>query len=109
MLPGFMLRVTQGVTQMSRLVLTDRSVLNVKHESDRREYPDHKLTGLYLIVHAAPSERKTWAVRTRIHGKPVKLTIPGAYPAVGLAAARDIAGNLLEAVGRGEDPRHAKP
>ncbi|HWX26602.1 MAG TPA: integrase family protein [Steroidobacteraceae bacterium] len=90
---------------MSRLVLTDRSVASVRHQAERREYPDHKLTGLYLIVHAAPSERKTWAVRTRVGGKPAKLSIPGAYPAVGLATAREAAGRLLECVALGVDPR----
>ena len=39
----------------------------------RTEYPDTALPGLYLVVQ--PSGVKTWAYRTRIDRKPVKITL----------------------------------
>ncbi len=65
--------------------LTQVAIDSLKPEEKRREIPDGKEPGLYLVVQ--PTGRKVWALRYRLSSKPCKLTI-GAYPAVGLAKAR---------------------
>lgn len=81
-------------------LLTARQVESAKPGDRRREIPDGG-TGLYLIVQT--SGRKAWAVRYRFRGKPKKFTI-GKYPLIGLADARDAAGEALKKVDRGIDP-----
>ncbi len=71
----------------------------------RREVPDGKVTGLYLVLQ--PSGAKSWALRYRANGIPRKLTI-GPYPAVGLATARRRAQEALGDVAGGKDPAAAK-
>ena len=53
--------------------------------------PDRQQPGLYLVVQ--PSGRRSFAVRTRVGGKPVKITL-------GEADALDLA---PRATGRGRD------
>ena len=60
-------------------MLTDLSIKKQRLPEKRREIPDGKITGLYLVVQ--PTGAKSWALRYRIAGKPTKLTI-GPYPAV---------------------------
>lgn len=86
--------------------LTAKSVESVKPKSKtRREIPDARMPGLYLIVQ--PSGAKSWAVRYRHGGRPRKLTI-GSFPAFDLKAARDRARNAMEAVDGGRDPAREK-
>jgi hypothetical protein len=61
-------------------VLTDLVIKKQPLPKKRREIPDGKIGGLYLIVQS--SGAKSWAVRYRVDGAPRKLTI-GPYPAVG--------------------------
>ena len=67
-------------------MLTDLSIRNQPLPEKRKEVPDGKIQGLYLVLQ--PSGAKSWAVRYRADGSPRKLTI-GPYPAVDLATARD--------------------
>lgn len=82
--------------------LTTKAVDAAKAAQSRREISDDLTRGLYLVVQ--PSGSKSWAVRYRVGGKPVKETI-GAYPAVSLADAREEARQRVAMVGKGVDPR----
>lgn len=86
--------------------LTAKSVESIQpNGKSRREIPDARMPGLYLVVQ--PSGAKSWAVRYRHGGRPRKLTI-GPFPAFDLKAARDRARNALDAVDEGKDPAKEK-
>lgn len=85
--------------------LTTRAVETTKPEQKRREIPDRHMPGLYLVVQ--PSGAKGWAIRYRHAGMPRKYTL-GAYPAIDLKTARDLAGKALRAVAEGRDPGREK-
>lgn len=85
--------------------LTTTAVNAAKPGSARREVPDGGQPGLYLIVQ--PSGAKSWALRYRAEGKPVKLTL-GRWPAMTLAKARAAAAEAQEAADLGDDPAEAK-
>lgn len=86
--------------------LTTKAVDNLKPDPARRlEIPDPGLTGLYLVVQ--PSGSKSWALRYRFAGKPVKLTL-GRWPVMGVADARSAASKALERIDRGENPADDK-
>lgn len=82
--------------------LTDKGIERVRPGAERVEIPDAAVPGLRLIVQ--PSGRKSWAVRTRVHGKTAKITV-GPWPAYQLKEAREKAGDILKSASRGEDPR----
>jgi integrase len=67
-------------------MLTDLQIRKIETPDQRREVPDGKITGLFLVVQ--PTGAKSWAVRYRADGKPKKFTL-GPYPAIDLAAARE--------------------
>jgi integrase len=82
--------------------LTTRTVETLKPGAKRQELADRHLTGLFLIVQ--PNGRKSWAVRYRVSGgRNRKLTL-GAYPAIDLKTARDLASKALREVAEGKDP-----
>jgi integrase len=84
--------------------LTAKSVENFKAGASRREIPDAG-SGLYFILQ--PSGHRSWAVRYRLNGKPVKLTL-GKWPALSLHDARVAAAEALKQVRLGNDPAKAK-
>lgn len=84
--------------------LTTKAVDAAKAAQSRREIADDLMRGLYLIVQ--PSGAKSWAVRYRVEGRPVKETI-GPVSAFGLADARREADRRLKLVALGVDPRDA--
>jgi integrase len=86
-------------------MLTAAAIAALKPEPSRREVPDGKISGLFLIVQ--PSGAMSWAVRYRVAGKPRKFTI-GPYPAVDLASARGRALEALAQVAAGNDPATQK-
>ena len=88
------------------VTLTDRVVQQAKAKDARVEIPDAIVPGLYLIVQ--PTGVKSWAVRYRVGERTRKLTLPGRYPVLSLAKARDAARTALESVADGEDPAAAK-
>jgi Arm DNA-binding domain len=56
--------------------LTAAAVAKYAAQTKRREIPDSKAPGLYLIVQPKPSGAKGWAVRfRRADGRPAKLTL----------------------------------
>ncbi len=86
--------------------LTAVTIDQIKADPARRlELPDEVVRGLYFVLQ--PSGVRSWAFRYRAGGKSAKLTL-GAYPALGLAAARTAARTAREAVDRGQDPAAAK-
>jgi hypothetical protein len=88
------------------VTLTDRVVQQAKTKGARVEIADAVLPGLYLIVQ--PSGAKSWAVRYRLGRRTRKLTLPGRYPVLSLAKAREAARMALESVTAGGDPAAAK-
>jgi integrase len=88
------------------ITLTDRVVQQAKAKTARVEIADAVLPGLYLIVQ--PTGAKSWAVRYRMGRRTRKLTLPGRYPVLSLAKAREAARLALEGVTSGEDPAAAK-
>jgi len=88
------------------VTLTDRVVQQAKAKQARVEIADAVLPGLYLVVQ--PTGAKSWAVRYRMGLRTRKLTLPGRYPVVSLAKAREAARLALESVTAGADPAAAK-
>jgi integrase len=85
--------------------LTQVSIDNLKGSDKRREIPDGRISGLYLIVQS--SGAKSWAARYRFDGKQCKYTI-GAYPAVDLSTARKKALEAMADVAGDIDPAARK-
>jgi integrase len=86
-------------------MLTDVQIKKLATPTTRREVPDGKITGLYLILQ--PSGARSWALRYRSAGKPAKLTL-GPYPALDLANARRRAQEALGEVASGKNPAAEK-
>jgi integrase len=82
-------------------MLTDLSIRKQPLPEKRRELPDGKIAGLYLVLQ--PSGAKSWALRYRAAGRPAKLTL-GPYPALDLATARRRAQEALGEVASGKNP-----
>jgi integrase len=82
-------------------MLTDLAIKKQPLPEKRRELPDGKIVGLYLVLQ--PSGAKSWALRYRAGGKPAKLTL-GAYPAIDLATARRRAQEAIGDVASGKNP-----
>jgi integrase len=74
----------------------------LKPGNDRQEIPDKLVPGLYFIVQ--PSGARSWAVRPRIHGKSIKMTL-GSFPTLPLAKARELGREAILAARAGRDPR----
>ncbi|TCR60960.1 site-specific integrase [Bosea sp. BK604] len=84
--------------------LTDAAVKVAKPDPAKRlEIADAGAAGLHLVIQPAPSGKKSWAYRYRLHGKTAKLTI-GPYPAFSLTEAREKAQEFDRLRKRGEDP-----
>ena len=86
-------------------MLTDIQIRKLPTPTTRREVPDGKISGLYLVLQ--PSGAKSWALRFRTAGKPAKLTL-GPYPSLDLANARRKAQEALGEVASGENPAAKK-
>ena len=58
------------------LTLTAASVQKYTATTKRREIPDAKAPGLYLVIQPKPSGAKSWALRfRRPNGRPAKMTL----------------------------------
>lgn len=89
---------TETPNTSTALMLTDVKVASLKAPaSGRVEYRDLKTTGLRLRV--GTSQKKTWIIRARVGDKVINRKL-GAYPVMGLAAARSAAEKLLTALAR---------
>jgi integrase len=85
--------------------LTAKAVEKAQSGDKRVEIPDGIVAGLYLVVQ--PSGAKSWALRYRQAGKPVKLTL-GRWPIMSLQAARVAASEAIDKAERGENPAAEK-
>ena len=85
--------------------LTIKALENLKPGVARREVPDGHTRGLFYVLQ--PTGAASWAYRYRFAGKPKKLTI-GAFPAIDLKAARELASDAAKAIARGDDPAATK-
>lgn len=85
--------------------MTKTLVERAKAVGQRAEVADSVVTGLYLVVY--PSGRKTWAVRARLRGRVVKITV-GSALGLEVGEARERARDALRSIARGEDPRRAR-
>lgn len=91
---------------MARENLTDKRVAHMKAPlAGRKEVFDTVKTGLCFRVTA--SGAKSWSVLYRCNGELRRDTL-GPYPKIGLAKARQMAGETVEAAGAGIDPRQVK-
>jgi hypothetical protein len=86
-------------------MLTDLGIKKLPLPAKRKEWPDGKIAGLYLVVQK--SGAKSWAVRYRAAGVPKKLTL-GAYPTINLATARKRAQEALGDIAGGKGPGGAQ-
>lgn len=86
-------------------MLTDLAIEKMPVPTTRREVPDGKISGLYLVLQ--PSGAKSWAFRYRIAGAAKKFTI-GPYPTVSLKTARARAQKAAAEVLDGIDPSAEK-
>jgi integrase len=86
-------------------IKSDLTIKSLPAPEKRREYPDDRITGLYLVHQ--PSGARSWAVRYRVDGAPKKLTL-GSYPAVDLTTARKRAREAIGEVAGGVDPAARK-
>jgi integrase len=86
-------------------MLTDLGIKKLPLPQARKEIPDGRVAGLYLILQ--PSGARSWAVRYRVTGQPKKLTL-GPYPAIDLATARRRAQEAIGDVAGGKDPAAVK-
>ena len=86
-------------------MLTDIAIKKLPVPTKRKEIPDGRVTGLYLVLQ--PSGARSWALRYRTAGKPTKLTI-GGFPPIDLASARRLAQRALGDIAEGKDPAAAK-
>jgi integrase len=89
----------------TRRIKSDLTIKGLSPAAKRVEYPDERVTGLYLVLQ--PSGARSWAVRYRVDGAPKKLTL-GSYPAVDLTTARKRAQAAIGEVAGGKDPAAAK-
>jgi integrase len=94
-------RATHFVEDLLSKMLTTKGIEAMKPPAVRIEIPDLAARGLYLVHQ--PSGAKAWALRSRIAGKTVKLTL-GKWPSMGLAEARAAAVEAREKIERGENP-----
>jgi integrase len=89
---------------MTSKALTQKKLETIKPGERRREVADGLVPGLYFIVQPQPSGARSWAVRSRIHGKSVKVTL-GSFPMLPLAKARELGREAILAAKAGRDPR----
>jgi len=82
-------------------VLTQAAIDAIWPGDKRREIPDGRTPGLYLIVQ--PSGARSWAYRYRVDGRARKVTF-GDYPTIALASARDRAAKAKTLIIDGKDP-----
>lgn len=86
-------------------MLTDRHARSLRPRETQYEIPDGKVRGLTLRV--LPSGSKVWSYRYRVGRRQRRVSL-GPFPAVGIAAARDIAEDTLLSIKKGGDPARDK-
>ena len=87
-------------------MLTDATIRKQPTPESRKEIPDGKIPGLYLVIQPVSGAR-SWALRYKFGGKNRKLVL-GRYPEIGLAAARKIAQDKRADISAVRDPAAEK-
>lgn len=88
---------------MASRKLTNLAVAKIRPEAEKRlELSDSLLPALRLIVQ--PSGHKSWAVRTRVHGRSAKIML-GDARVLDITGARKEARRVLSEAQAGNDPR----
>ena len=90
---------------MARKLLNAKSVEHLKPSDRRQEISDAKVPALRIVI--SPTGARSWALRTRVGGRPVKFTL-GSADSYTLRQAREWASDTLLAVKAGRDPRAEK-
>jgi hypothetical protein len=90
---------------MARQIINAKSVERLKAGERRQEVSDEKIPALRVVI--SPTGARSWALRARIAGSPVKLTL-GSVDVHTLKAAREWASDTLLAIRAGRDPRAEK-
>jgi integrase len=91
---------------VARENLTDKRIAHMKAPpAGRKEVFDTVKTGLCFRVTSTGA--RSWSVLYRFNGELRRDTL-GPYPKIGLAKARQMAGETIETVGAGIDPRQVK-
>jgi integrase len=89
---------------MARKLLTALRIEKLRPNREKRlEVPDHQYPQLRLIIQ--PTGARSWAVRSRIGDKTVKITLKRGLD---LKGAREAARKILEQIDQGIDPRVAE-
>jgi integrase len=89
---------------VARRQLSQQTVDRLSPDPKRTiERPDHLWPALRLVVQ--PTGSRSFAVRTRIHGRTVKITLDKRAIGTDLVKARDAARDLLAKIAAGRDPR----
>jgi integrase len=84
-------------------MLTDKRVQGLRADDKRLEIRDAKVRNLILRV--TPAGVKTWSVQFRVKGRSgTQRRTLGTYPAIGVAAARLHALDVVKKVAEGRDP-----
>jgi integrase len=100
------LRVTwKGQKPVPRKELNQRVVETLKPDPSKTiEKPDHLYPSLRLIVQ--PTGSRAFAVRRKLHGKPIKITLEDV--GLDLKAARERTRAVLAEIAAGKDPRASR-
>lgn len=92
---------------MGRTILTEVAVQRLRPPAAGRcEKWDASLPGFGVRI--TPHGRRSFVLVTRLHRKPVRVTL-GAWPGLSLAQARQLAKDAIHRVAQGEDPRRRRP
>jgi hypothetical protein len=83
------------------LMLTDKTIGNLKPQPDRKAYKKSDGEGLYLLV--TPEGSKLWHLAYRFAGKQKTIAL-GSYPVVTLAMAREFKAEAKRLLAQGIDP-----
>jgi integrase len=85
---------------MRNMNLTDRKIKSIPATGKEQTFSD----GNCLMLRVRANGTKSWRFKYTVNKKVTKITL-GRYPAVNLAAARDIALNYMRLLARGVDPK----
>ena len=92
---------------MSKIALTDLKIKKLRPpENGRLEIADGKFPGLSIRI--SKHGIKTFAVRTRVNGRQVRISL-GRYPELSLSEARTKAHQVIAEAGEGKEPSLKKP
>jgi len=93
--------------KIRRAKLTDRTCRHLKPAPEGRRYDVWDTLCPGLSVRVTDRGRKSWTVLGRLHRRALRVTL-GAFPALGVAAARVEARDALEKIAKGRNPLRSR-